>query len=62
MHIVAAVEQRAEGAHVGSVGPLGHVGTTHMVDHQRDRDRIEEGAQLGEDIRLEIDHDMPAGG
>src|SRR3546814_14425906 len=33
-----------------------------MINHHRHRDRVDEWAHFLKDIRLEIDHDMPAFG
>ncbi len=42
------------------VDALGEVGSAHMVDDDRRRQRIEEGDEVGELVRLEIDDDVPA--
>src|SRR3546814_16189272 len=54
-----AIEQRAKGFHVGPVRTLHHIGPPHVIDHNWHLNRVDEGPQFLEDVRLEIDHHMP---
>lgn len=54
-----AVDIGAQLPHVGPVRTLRDIRPTHMVDHHRHGDRVQKGSQLREDVRLEIDDDVP---
>src|SRR6185369_2981340 len=42
--VLATVEQGAKRLHVRTAGALAHVGAAHVVDDERDRDGVHEGA------------------